>query len=165
MDRDITVDKLVADHRSLRSHGEALIAFAASLRPADVTKLQDLRWTLTREAHQHLVLDERYVHVPLEHHPISTVREKAAELREDAERFRAYWTAHIAHWSIENVQASRRSYGVAMRELVSRMNTRLDREEKELYPLVGPGALHETGEKGHNWAGEALRLRTSLYST
>lgn len=165
MDRSITIGKLVADHRSLRSHGEALIALASSLRPADMMKLQDLRWTLTREAHQHLVIDERYVHVPLENHPTSAVREKAAELRDDAEQFRAYWTSHIAEWSIEKVQANWRGYGISVRDLISRMHSRLDREENELYPLLGSGDLTDTGEKGHNWAGEALRLRTSLYST
>lgn len=164
MNRGVTIEKLVADHRALRSHGEALIACTSILHPEGLTRLQDLRWTLTREAHQHLVLDERYVQVPLENHRRSTVREKAAELREDAELFRAHWTAHIADWSMENVQTNWRGYGVAVRELVARMTARLDREEKELYPLLGSGELSETGQKGRNWAGEALKLRNSLYS-
>lgn len=163
MTQDITVQKLIADHGSLRSHGETLIGFTADLRPADTTKLQDIRWTLTREAHQHLILDERYVQLPLENDPVAAVREKAAEMRQDAEQFRDHWTRHIGQWTVEMIETNWRAYGRSVRELVGRMNARLDREERELYPLLSPGPLSEIGRQGRNWAGEALLLRASLY--
>lgn len=164
MQRRVTIKTLVEDHRSLRSLGDALVARASHLQPGNLRELQDLRWTLTRDAHQHLILDERYVQVLLDNHRVPAVREKAAELREDAELFRAYWTQHIADWPKENVQVRWRAYQMAVRELVARMNARLDREESELYPLMGAGDLSETDRTSRNWAGEALKLRTSLYS-
>ena len=159
----ITVESLMADHMRLRMHGDALIAAATSLQPADAARLQDVRWTLTREAHQHLILDERYVQVPLEQHASPAVRRKAAEMRQDSDRFREYWTAHIAEWTSDKVTQNWRSYGRAVRKLILTMNARLDREERELYPLLGSGELSTIDQPGHNWAGEALNLRNKIY--
>ena len=159
----ITIAGLVADHGRLRAHGDALVAAVASLQPSDAARLQDLRWALTREAHQHLILDERYVLVPLEGHPSPAVRQKTAEMRQDAGHFQAYCTSHIADWSSDRVETNWRSYGLAVRRLVSRMNGRLDREERELYPLLCSGELAKFGHQGYNWAGDALQLRDHIY--
>ena len=164
MTRAVTIEDLLNDHASLRAHAAALVSAVRELRPDNMAKVQDLRWALTRVAHQHLVLDERYVQVPLESRPDPSVRGKAAELRADAERFRSYWTLHIADWPSERVASSWTSYRRAVHRLVDRMEERLDREERELYPLVGPSELAKAQSADRNWAAEALRLRSSFYS-
>lgn len=164
MSRALTVQDLLDDHSCLRAHGDALVAAVAGLPPADSGKVQDLRWALTREAHRHLVLDERFVQVPLENHPDPSIRDKAAELRRDAERFQAYWTAHIADWPSEKVKTSWSSYRLAVHKLITKMKERLDLEERELYPLLGSRELSRTSLATHNWAAEALQLRTNFYS-
>lgn len=69
----ITTRRLIEDHTRIRAAGDALATAVDCTTPLPEDHLQELRWALARESLQHLGLDERYVHIPLEQNADPTV--------------------------------------------------------------------------------------------
>lgn len=145
----------------MRAAADALVEAVASPHPVDAHTLEELRWNLARESLQHLSLEERQVQTPLEQHADAGIRAIALRFREDAEAFSTQFRTHVSDWPADTIPAKWASYGRSVRKLVARLHDRLDREERELYPLVARSNVKEAAPK-RNWAGDAWSLRKSI---
>lgn len=156
------IDKLLEDHARLRRHAHTLLAAVADPGVRHEAVLEQLRWTLARESLQHLAADERMVLVPIERDGTPDARKVAAHFRADLEQFNATFRQHMEYWTGSRVRRVPQRYAAAVSELVARLEHRLDREERELYPLAAKLEQSIASAPSRNWAGDAWSIRGSI---
>ena len=156
------LERLLKDHDRLRDIARRLAAAVSTSRPPSATDLEEIRWELARESLQHLAHDERQVLAKIEQFGDDSARAVVATFRADLDSFNAAFREHMEHWTGSRVAATPSRYARSVRQLVSRLEDRLAREEQELYPLAYNIAVCGQTSPARNWAGDAWAIRSSI---
>lgn len=155
--------RLLSDHAQLRRYAAdiraALADPAASTRAGE---LEELRWSISRDLMQHLAFDEKHVLAVLD--AVGGPREQAVagEFREELARIADRFRSHMTQWTGSKVAADPKRYRRSLDELIALLEQRLDREERELYPLIAKHGSTSIAAPTHNWAGEAWAYRRAI---
>ncbi len=139
---------------------------AIALRPAppDRDALNDMRWRLMRSLLRTLTLKDRMIYPRLRLHPDVAARAVAERFSASTEADYERIAAHSKRFPPEAVARDWPGYTASVRLRVNEMNDRLDREERELFPLLdgAPRIASVSFSQGTNWAADAWRIRAML---
>ena len=132
------IEKLKDEHVELRRIADELDRLMAGADPCDLTALARCRWRLVRLVTQHLALEDRqiYSRAPDPASPLGSI---AARLKGEIGDLYDSFRGHITAWPSEAIVADWETYRTETRRLLATLHARIDREERELYPLVVDG--------------------------
>ncbi len=155
---------MLQDHEKLRGCAARLRALIDRPAPCDMTELAAARWDLGSTMMRHLAFEDRHLYAKLEqdHRPeINAIgRAFQAELRD---RFGAY-ADHAKSWTPETIVADWATYRAAVIGFLSGLLARMDREERQLYPLVGEAGIdtRTSAPVQNNWTREAFAIKDRI---
>ena len=158
------LDQFFAEHRRLRECNVEMATLARRFDPPGVEELNDARWRFTRTLLRTLTLKDRMIYPRLRLHADPRAREVAERFDKsttvDYERF----AAHTKRFPPDVVVRDWRAYAVAVRLRTAELEDRMDREERELFPLLedAPRIASASFSQGTNWAADAWRVRAML---
>jgi hypothetical protein len=158
------LDQFFAEHSRLLECTAEMAAIARRLDPPRVEELNDARWRFSRTLLRTLTLKDRMVYPRLRLHADPAARAVAERFCQsttaDYERF----AAHTKRFPPDVVVRDWRAYAVAVRLRTAELVDRLDREERDLFPLLddAPRLASMPFSQGTNWAADAWRIRALL---
>ena len=158
------LDQFFAEHRRLRACNVEMATLARQFDPPSTDDLNDARWRFSRTLLRTLTLKDRMVYPRLRLHADPAARAVAERFCQsttaDYERF----AAHTKRFPPDVVVRDWRAYAVAVRLRTAELVDRLDREERELFPLLddAPRLASMPFSQGTNWAADAWRIRALL---
>lgn len=134
------VGELRKQHRQL---GE--IAAQLSRVVADDRALQSvgaLRWQLARQLMAHLALEDRIFYPAVQRLPDEPARAMARRLQTETGRFAEIFAAYMTRWNDDRISREWAGFCSETREMLSAFGSRIDKEERLLFPLLEgrPGA-------------------------
>ena len=156
------IDKLCNQHELLRQFVGELLALVSGDTPCDPENLAASRWRLARMLLQHLALEERAVYRPLERDPRPQVVMLAYGFRRELDTSYARYEQHMAEWTRERIEAQWPAYVSAVRHMADFLLERLDREERELFPLVNEAQPFPRTPRDRNWAAQGWTIREQI---
>lgn len=157
------LERLRNQHDLLRAFAEDLLGLIGSEQLADADLLAASRWRLSRMLLQHLSLEERYVYRPLERDPRPEVNIVAHAFSRELEDSFGRYEEHMHHWTPERIADDWQCYRRAARHLLDFLLERLDREERELYPMLNEEAdIGLRSPKDRNWAAQGFIIRDKI---
>ncbi|WP_109809078.1 hemerythrin domain-containing protein [Sphingosinithalassobacter portus] len=157
------LDIFFAEHRNLRERTAEMEALATQLEQPSIAQLNDARWRFTRTLLRTLTMKERIVYPRLRLHPDPKAREIARRFSEstavDYERF----ANHTKRFPPETVIDHWPAYAAAVRLRTAEMHERMDREERDLFPLLeNAPEIDALPIPEKNWAADGWRVRDML---
>lgn len=156
--------RLLDDHDRTREACAELLALIGRDQPCPPELLADCRWRVASLVLRHLPVEDRHVYQRLESHPDAAAVACAERFKEEREVIYGAFQRHSAMWTPETVAAGWEEYRSQARRLINLLLARLDREERELYPLLA-GAPETTPVRrpdDRNWAGDGWTLRATI---
>lgn len=158
------LDQFFAEHRRLRECNAEMAALARRLDPPGSDELNDARWRFTRTLLRTLTLKDRMIYPRLRLHPDAAARATAIRFDESTKTDYERFAAHTRRFPPDAVVRDWRAYAVAVRLRTAELADRLDREERELFPLLddAPRVGSMPFTQGVNWAADAWRIRNML---
>lgn len=132
--------------------------------PPGLEELNDARWRFSRALLRTVTLKDRIVYPRLRLHADPSARAVAERFCKSTEADYAKFAAHTRQFPPETVIKNWRAYAVAVRLRTAEVIDRLDREERELFPLLddAPRLASVPFTQGTNWAADAWRIRAML---
>lgn len=109
----------------------ATVANAAQPQP-----IAALRWQLARLLMTHLAMEDRLFYPALQRMADSAARETGARFQTEMGGLGASFSTYMAHWSDDRVAADWPGFCAATRALLAALANRIEREDRQLYPLV-----------------------------
>lgn len=111
-----------------------------------------------------LTLKDRMIYPRLRLHPDAAARNVAERFSTSTKADYERIAAHSRRFPPEVVLREWQLYAAAVRVLANEMDGRLDREERELFPLLdsAPRIASISFSQGTNWAADAWRIRAML---
>lgn len=158
------LDPFFAEHQRLRACNVEMATLARQLDPPSVDELNDARWRFSRTLLRTLTLKDRMIYPRLRLHADPVARAVAERFCQstsvDYERF----AAHTKRFPPDTVVRDWRAYAVAVRLRTAELENRMDREERDLFPLLddAPRLASVPFSQGTNWAADAWRIRAML---
>ncbi len=156
--------RLLREHDKLRTIGADLAVLVSSSEPCDLDELVQKRCEMTRMVHQHLAYEERQLFRRLRNDPDPASRRAVDDCATGIEQLHVAYKAHVAMWTVKEIAARWPDFQKAVKMLIIGMRMKLDREERELFPLVA-----ETTEVGprwlpgtRNWAGDGIEIQSAI---
>lgn len=158
------LDQFFAEHRRLRDCVAEMTAIARRLDPPCLTELNDARWRFSRTLLRTLTLKDRMIYPRLRLHADPAARAVAERFCQSTAADYAKFAAHTRQFPPDVVVSDWRAYAVAVRLRTAEVLDRLDREERELFPLLddAPRLASVPFSQGTNWAADAWRIRAML---
>ena len=129
-----------------------------------LTELNDARWRFSRTLLRTLTLKDRMVYPRLRLHADPAARAVAERYCQSTAADYAKFAAHTRQFPPDVVVSDWRAYAVAVRLRSAEVADRMDREERELFPLLddAPRMASVPFSQGTNWAADAWRIRALL---
>lgn len=156
--------RLLRDHDKLRAIGADLAVLVSSREPCDSEELMQKRCEMTRTVHRHLAYEERQLFRRLRDDPDPLSRRAANDCMAGIEQLHIAYKAHVAMWTAKEIAARWPDFQKAVKMLIIGMRIRLDREERELFPLIaGTEELGSPWLPGtRNWAGDGIAIQSVI---
>ena len=133
----IDVDRLHAEHEEIMEMAAALrVVLSEPVAPA-LGELFELRAKLTDSLIKHLKAEDWILYPVLLQSDDSDIAEIARQLQNQGGSFSADYAQHCHRWNTITIMEDWRTYQSESLRLLDRLEHRIDREETELYPLVG----------------------------
>lgn len=158
------LDKLKQDHAIMRDKARALSDLLSNEAMPEAQVLADTRWQLSSFIMQHLAFEDRHLYSRLPRderpHAVALGEIFQADL---AELFTTF-AAHAQFWTPDRIASDWHGFRSTAREMIARMELRIDREEAELFPLFAvPGLDQATkGTPTNNWARKAFAIKDAI---
>jgi hypothetical protein len=124
------VETLVKQHDELRTVADGYERELANAEP-NLTALAKYRWTLARLVSTHLAM-ERLLFGRLAVQPETS----AGRVMDEQLALATQLNDHVRNWTVEAIAGDWPAYGRTCRAMMSVMRAHLDKEERELYPLL-----------------------------
>lgn len=137
------IQQLKDEHVELRRIADELGSLVSPATPCDPGALARCRWKLARLVTRHLALEDRQIY-SAPHDPGSPLAAVATSLKDELGGLYAAFHQHITTWSGDAVAADWPMFRAETRTLLEALHARINREERELYPLVEASAPRET---------------------
>jgi hypothetical protein len=128
------VQTMCAQHDSLREVANFYRLELAKPRP-DARSLADCRWKLIRLVTGHLAYEGLHLYPALFKSggkEADTARQMATEI----EQLTGALHDHVREWTVTRIESDWTGYRRAAELLIATLVSRIDREEKDLYPLL-----------------------------
>lgn len=135
-------EQLCRDHRELAELASDLLRRTTSAELADPGGLGSCRWQLARTLTRHLAMEDAHVYARLDRDPRPGVAAISRRYRQELGALRDQFQAHMIEWSGDALARDWGGYCKAVRILIASLETRVQCEDNELYPLITPGANH-----------------------
>lgn len=158
------LNKLKQDHATIRIKAQTLVDLLDQDAAPDRAILADARWQVSSFIMQHLAYEDRHLYSKLlrDHRPqvAETGRQFQAEL---AELF-ASFSRHAQHWTPDRIAADWHGFRSAARPIVFGMFARIDREERDLFPLAADASIDTDTSVAptSNWTREAFAIKDAM---
>ncbi len=156
--------RLLREHDKLRTIGADLAVLVSTSEPCDLDELVQKRCEMTRMVHQHLAYEERQLFRPLRGDPDPLTRRAVDDCVAGIEQLHMTYKAHVAMWTIKEIAARWPDFQRAVKTLIIGMRMKLDREERELFPLATEIGELESGwlPGTRNWAGDGIAIQSAI---
>lgn len=128
------LETMLAQHRELRGLAENYVRELGKSEP-DLAQLGKCRWTLARLVSAHIAFESSHLYPALKRLGPTAAANGEKSASEIGQLMEALG-AHVRDWTISAIEADWAGYGKTSRALVSRLCTRMDEEETQLYPLI-----------------------------
>jgi len=155
---------MLQDHEKLRQCAARLRALIDAAQPCDMAELAAVRWDLGSTMMRHLAYEDRHLYSKFEQDPRPTIKATGqafqAELRS---QFGAY-AEHAKGWTPDRIVADWANYRTAVTGFLAMLMARIDREERDLYPLVGEAGIdtRTSSPVQNNWTREAFAIKDQI---
>jgi hypothetical protein len=155
---------MLQDHERLRQCAERLAVLIDAPQPCDMAALAAARWDLGSTMMRHLAYEDRHLYSKLEQDVRPAIKAAGhafqTELRD---KFDAY-AEHAKSWTPERIAADWTGYRTAVAGFLAMLMARIDREERELYPLVDEAKIdtRTSAPVRNNWAREAFAIKDQI---
>jgi hypothetical protein len=124
------VQTLIAQHDELRALRDTYERELAKPEP-DLMALAKCRWTLARLVSTHLAFEQMHMKVLLgRSEPV------IAQLTQERQRLAQKLDEHVRNWTPNAIADNWADYGRVSRSVMAVLIGHLDREERDLYPLL-----------------------------
>jgi hypothetical protein len=154
------IGRLMEGHARLRAVFDDLETITTSPLLGSREVLAEIRWRVVREMLPHLALDDRHVLGPLSESSNPRHASTAHRFTKDLEGIYALFRRHVARWDGQAYEQDWAAYCRSVHKVIAAFRERMDREEKELYPLIAD--MEVAAVPGRNWAGDAWELRDTI---
>lgn len=105
-----------------------------------------IRWRLARDLMAHLALEDRWFYPEMIRSGEARAATTAARFQQEMGDLAAQFTAYLSIWTDPRLTEDWDGFRAATRTVLSALAARIDRENKELYPLA-PAKWEQTPEK------------------
>ncbi|MFD1610550.1 hemerythrin domain-containing protein [Sphingomonas tabacisoli] len=123
------VEKLTHQHDELRALADSYEQALARPEP-NLTTLAKHRWTLARLISAHLAVER------LAFGRIANASDNVNRVMEEQRALAGQLDDHVRNWTVEAIAGDWPAYGRTCRAMMAVMRAHLDKEERELYPLL-----------------------------
>lgn len=156
--------RLLEDHARIRDVCAELLALVSADQPCAAETLADCRWRLASQVLRHLPIEDRHVFQRLERHPDPAAVARTERFKAERDMIYGAFQRHSDTWTSETVPGRWTEYRSQARRLIGLLLTRIDREERELYPLIAgaPDKEPERRPDDKNWAGDSWQLKARI---
>lgn len=129
--------KLHGQHQAIIRLASDLVGLVGKLRTReDATEARTLLERLDRVLGAHLELEDRSVMPLLSDSDDPATRALALDCVEEMGGIAQVWAGHLALWTVEAIQRAPARFASATHNLMGAVARRVEREERELYPLA-----------------------------
>lgn len=128
-------ESLSIEHQELAGLAGALLACVAQAVPAP-EQVARLRWLMSRKLSAHLAKEDRLLYPRIQAGPDRAAAALATRFAHEMGGLAAAFRDYIAGWSPDRIRADWDAFGTETRSVVETLRRRIDREERELYPLI-----------------------------
>jgi hemerythrin-like domain-containing protein len=129
--------KLHGQHRAIVRLASDLMSVVGEVRTRqDALEARLLLERLDRVLGLHLELEDRTMMPALMSSPDPKTRALAADCVEEMGGLAQVWNGHLATWAVEQIHGEPDRFASATRSLMEAVARRVDREERELYPVA-----------------------------
>lgn len=131
-------DELRRDHLELARLAGELLNRTGTAELTDAGGLGRCRWQLARALTRHLALEDAHVYARLDADPRPGVAAIARRYKSELCHLSDQFNDHMAQWTGDAIARDWAGYCRAVEVLLTALKTRVECEDKELYPLVAP---------------------------
>lgn len=158
------LDKLMRDHAQMRERADRLLHLldCAVMPPWDV--LADARWQLSSLIMQHLAYEDCHLYGKLLRDGRPHVAETGRRFQSELSALFDGYTDHAQYWTPETIANDWDGFRAASRIKTHAMLARIEREECELFPLVGAADIDVNSRVAPtaNWTRDAFAIKDAM---
>lgn len=158
------LDRLLRDHAIMREKAQALLDLLDSNAAPASEVLADTRWQLSSHIMQHLAFEDRHLYAKLLHDDRPHVCETGRRFQAELTTLFATYADHAKHWTPDRISGDWNGFRAASRKMTYAMFARIDREEKELFPLACEAAIDIGSHAAPttSWTREAFAIKDAM---
>ncbi len=131
------IEALKQQHDSISKSATAL---ATAVSKSSYSPVAAIRWKLARELIAHLAIEDRWLYPMLIAGTEQKTAATARRFQDEMGGLAATFTNYMAKWSDQRIASEWPAYCAETRILVAALTNRIERENKELYPLARASA-------------------------
>ncbi len=156
--------RMLGDHDRLRQCAARLRALIDAPTPCDPAELAAVRWDLGSTMMAHLAFEDRHLYSKLEQDSRPAINAAGRAFQSELRAQFGAYAEHAKSWTPQRVAADWTSYGTAVSRFLALLLERIDREERELYPLVEEAGIVTIGSAPvrDNWTREAFAIKDQI---
>lgn len=138
---------LSREHDELTTLAASLVAQVAQARP-DLAGLSTVRWRFNRVLLMHLAKEDKLLYPQLARSSLPRVAQLAERFAAEVCGLAADYAAYMQRWPVERIESQWSLFGQDTRRIVAILNTRIRREESELYPCIDAASVALPAARG-----------------
>lgn len=132
---------LSAEHEAIMHVATQLLA-ASERDPIDIGQVSALRWRLAHLLARHLAREDRCLYPVLGTHADPDVAAMATAFAAEMGGLAGAYRAYMDRWNADAIMADPGKFAADTRIVIDALAHRVDREEYDLYPLLGAGSAN-----------------------
>ncbi len=155
---------MLQDHEKLRQCAARLRVLVEAVRPCDMAELAAARWDLGSTMMRHLAFEDRHLYSKLEQDDRPAIKATGQAFQSELRGHFGAYAEHAKSWTPDRIVADWTSYRAAVTGFLAMLMARIDREERELYPLVDEAGIdtRSSAPVHNNWTREAFAIKDQI---
>lgn len=155
------LSRLHRSHADMQAAVDRLVSLLDADTP-DAEALAQARWELGSRIMQHVAIKDRHLLANFAVDLRPRVAALAARFRDEFAQHLAGYVDYSKHWTAERALAEWAAYRIAARDQLRLLRHYIDTVERELFPLVDPGAIDTRGRPSASWTRDAFTVKESI---
>jgi len=123
-----------------RQHRELTVIAHRLLQAVENSDVQQsvgaIRWQLARQLMSHLALEDRIFYPAMHRLADERARTTAMKLQAELGALAQDFSAYMHRWSDDRIAREWAAFCADTRDIIGKLQTRMDQEERQLYPLA-----------------------------
>ncbi len=155
---------MLHDHEKIRGCAARLHALTDLPAPGDMIALAAARWDLGSAVMRHLAYEDRHLYSKLEQDSRPEIQATGRAFQDELRTLFGSYADHARSWTPERIIADWATYRGAVAVFLTLLLARMEREERELYPLFGDAGIdpRTSAPVRDNWTRDAFVIKDQI---